>query len=212
MWALLPGRRAGVWNALAGRLWSRTTSYLYRTLAQLAGVSEAELRRLVRISFAKVAEYQKRGAIHFHAMGHKSASITLDRYGHLFPEELDHMADRLDRCMRRLACTQRVPTPRWPPLDNAKRQVSDLPLLVEVGRLELHRTARLRSRSGDCRSSDLRVLRTSADAGARCCPSFAGRLRTQHGPAPLGHGRLRHGRSLGCGGMAGPCCGVPVTR
>ena len=86
-----------LWNALAGRLWSRTTIYLYRTLAQLAGVSEAELRRPVRISFAKVAEYQKRGAIHFHAIGHKSASITLDRYGHLFPEELDHMADRLDR-------------------------------------------------------------------------------------------------------------------
>jgi hypothetical protein len=32
-----------------------------------------------------------------HHLGHKSAAITLDRYGHLFPEELDHLADRLDR-------------------------------------------------------------------------------------------------------------------
>jgi hypothetical protein len=32
-----------------------------------------------------------------HQLGHKSASISLDRYGHLFPEELDHLADRLDR-------------------------------------------------------------------------------------------------------------------
>ena len=32
--------------------------------------------------------------IHEH-LGHKSASITLDRYGHLVPEELDHLADRL---------------------------------------------------------------------------------------------------------------------
>jgi integrase len=32
-----------------------------------------------------------------HHLGHKSASITLDRYGHLFPEELDHLVDRLDR-------------------------------------------------------------------------------------------------------------------
>jgi hypothetical protein len=47
-----------LWNALAGRLWSRTTIYLYRALAQLAGMSEETLRRLVRISFAKVAEYQ----------------------------------------------------------------------------------------------------------------------------------------------------------
>jgi hypothetical protein len=57
-----------LWNALAGRLWSRTTIYLYRALAQLAGMAEAELRALVRISFAKVAEYQKRGAVHFHAI------------------------------------------------------------------------------------------------------------------------------------------------
>jgi hypothetical protein len=47
-----------LWNALAGRLWSRTTIYLYRTLAKVAGMTEAELRREVRISFAKVAEYQ----------------------------------------------------------------------------------------------------------------------------------------------------------
>jgi hypothetical protein len=63
-----------LWNALAGRLWSRTTIYLYRTLAKAAGVTEAELRRLVRISFAKVAEYQKRGAVHFqrrHPPGHR---------------------------------------------------------------------------------------------------------------------------------------------
>jgi hypothetical protein len=49
-----------LWNALAGRLWSRTTIYLYRALAQLVGVTGGELRRLVRVSFAKVAEYQKR--------------------------------------------------------------------------------------------------------------------------------------------------------
>ena len=57
-----------LWNGLAGRLWSRTTIYVYRALAQLVGVPEGELRRLVRISFAKVAEYQKRGAVHFHAI------------------------------------------------------------------------------------------------------------------------------------------------
>jgi Replication initiator protein, pSAM2 len=57
-----------LWNALAGRLWSRTTIYVYRALAQLAEVTEGELRTLVRVSFAKVAEYQKRGAVHFHAI------------------------------------------------------------------------------------------------------------------------------------------------
>jgi integrase len=29
-------------------------------------------------------------------LGHASATVTLDRYGHLFPDELEHLADRLD--------------------------------------------------------------------------------------------------------------------
>jgi integrase len=29
-------------------------------------------------------------------LGHASASVTLDRYGHLFPDELEHLADRLE--------------------------------------------------------------------------------------------------------------------
>ena len=52
----------------AGRLWSRTHHLPVPHLAQLAGLTERELWRLVRISFAKVAEYQKRGAVHFHAI------------------------------------------------------------------------------------------------------------------------------------------------
>jgi hypothetical protein len=64
-----------LWNALAGRLWSRTTIYVYRALAQLVGLTEGELRRLVRVSFAKVAEYQKRGAVHFHAIIRLDAAI-----------------------------------------------------------------------------------------------------------------------------------------
>jgi hypothetical protein len=40
-------------------------------------------------------------------------------------------------CMRRLLCTQRVPTLRWRPSGKAKGLVTDQALLVEVGRLEL---------------------------------------------------------------------------
>ena len=29
-------------------------------------------------------------------LGHKSATMTLDLYGHLFPDQLDDVADRLD--------------------------------------------------------------------------------------------------------------------
>ena len=78
-----------------------------------------------------------------HHLDHKSASITPDRYGHLFPEELDHLADRLDGCTQTLLCTQRVPTLRWPPSGKAKGLVSDQALLVEVG--DSNSTARLSS-------------------------------------------------------------------
>jgi hypothetical protein len=42
-----------LWNALAGRLWSRTTIYLYRALARLVGSSEATVRELVRVSLPR---------------------------------------------------------------------------------------------------------------------------------------------------------------
>jgi integrase len=29
-------------------------------------------------------------------LGHKTATLTLDRYGHLFPDDLDRIADALD--------------------------------------------------------------------------------------------------------------------
>jgi hypothetical protein len=57
-----------LWNALAPELWRRTTIAVQRALARLAGLQEEELRRLVRVSYAKVAEFQQRGAIHFHAV------------------------------------------------------------------------------------------------------------------------------------------------
>jgi hypothetical protein len=57
-----------LWNATAPELWRRTTIYLRRALARLAGQTPTALARRVRVSYAKVAEYQARGAIHFHAV------------------------------------------------------------------------------------------------------------------------------------------------
>jgi hypothetical protein len=100
-----------LWNALAGRLWSRTTIYLYRTLAQLAGVSEGELRRLVRISFAKVAEYQKRGAVHFHAIIRLDAATDCGCPACVVPPPSGFTAEQLERAVRRAAAAVAVPCP-----------------------------------------------------------------------------------------------------
>jgi Replication initiator protein, pSAM2 len=103
-----------LWNALAGRLWSRTTIYLYRALAQLAGLSEAELRALVRISFAKVAEYQRRGAVHFHAIIRLDAATDYACPSSVAPPPPGFTADLLERAIRHAAATVSLVCP---PLD-----------------------------------------------------------------------------------------------
>ncbi|MET7896871.1 replication initiator [Streptomyces mirabilis] len=59
---------AVLWNAHAGPLWRRFSTYLRREVAKRAGLSQRAFRQYARVSFAKVAEYQKRGAVHFHAV------------------------------------------------------------------------------------------------------------------------------------------------
>ncbi|MFG2194456.1 replication initiator [Streptomyces sp. NPDC048639] len=59
---------AVLWNAHASKIWARFSIYLRREVAKRAGLSQRAFRHHARISFAKVAEYQRRGAIHFHAV------------------------------------------------------------------------------------------------------------------------------------------------
>ncbi|MEH0585603.1 replication initiation protein [Streptomyces sp. B21-106] len=61
-------RDAVLWNAHAGALWARFTTYLRQQLASRAGIGRSELRHCLKVSYAKVAEYQRRGAVHFHAV------------------------------------------------------------------------------------------------------------------------------------------------
>ncbi|GAA2607698.1 replication initiator [Actinomadura fulvescens] len=57
-----------LFNALAPELWRRFTLALRRYLARAAGLTHKELRETLTVSFAKVAEYQRRGVVHFHAV------------------------------------------------------------------------------------------------------------------------------------------------
>ncbi|WP_329546776.1 plasmid replication initiator protein [Streptomyces sp. NBC_01356] len=57
-----------LWHAHAGELWNRTTRAIRRHLATAAGITQSWVGEHLRLSFAKVAEYQRRGAVHFHAI------------------------------------------------------------------------------------------------------------------------------------------------
>ncbi|WAU86143.1 replication initiation protein [Streptomyces sp. Qhu-G9] len=70
--ALAPDRYdyagAVLFNNFAGDLWRRFTIYLRREIAARAGLTQSALKEVCRVSFGKVAEFQKRGAVHFHAV------------------------------------------------------------------------------------------------------------------------------------------------
>ncbi|WP_327364560.1 replication initiator protein RepSA [Streptomyces sp. NBC_01296] len=59
---------AVLWNNHASELWRYFTIYLRREIAARAGITQKAAREQSRVSFGKVAEYQKRGAVHFHAV------------------------------------------------------------------------------------------------------------------------------------------------
>ncbi|MEV5533843.1 replication initiator [Streptomyces prunicolor] len=57
-----------LWHAHAGLLWDRFATAVRRHLASAAGIPRSRLGEYLVVSFAKVAEFQKRAAVHFHAV------------------------------------------------------------------------------------------------------------------------------------------------
>ncbi len=57
-----------LFNACAPELWRRFTITLRRTLARRAGLTSEAFAAQVRVSYAKLAGYQRRGVVHFHAI------------------------------------------------------------------------------------------------------------------------------------------------
>ncbi|MEV4021087.1 replication initiator [Nonomuraea angiospora] len=57
-----------LFNAISPELWRRFTLALRRRFARLNGLTIKALREQASIAFAKVAEYQRRGVVHFHAV------------------------------------------------------------------------------------------------------------------------------------------------
>ena len=93
-----------LFNANAGALWSRFTTGVRRTLAELAGLTRSEFADRATVAFAKVAEYQVRGVVHFHAV------IRLD--GPEASAPLPWATDALlEQAVRKAVAFTRVTTP-----------------------------------------------------------------------------------------------------
>ncbi|GCB48565.1 plasmid replication initiator protein [Streptomyces sp. NL15-2K] len=57
-----------LWHAHASKLWDRFVIDVRRRLATSAGIVQSRFAQHARLSFARVAEYQKRAAVHVHAV------------------------------------------------------------------------------------------------------------------------------------------------
>jgi hypothetical protein len=99
---------AVLFNAYAPELWRRLTQDVTRQLAHRAGLSQRQLRELVRLAFVKVAEGQRRGLVHFHAV------FRLDAAGdplHVAPPPARFTAEMLAGAIRAAAARVEVTTP-----------------------------------------------------------------------------------------------------
>ncbi len=96
-----PGHIAFNWHA--PELWRRFTIAVRRALAHITGLTAAEFGRRCRVSFVKVAEFQRRGVVHFHAL------IRLDAPDEDYqPPQISVDAADLARAIRQAAAHVRL--------------------------------------------------------------------------------------------------------
>lgn len=98
-----------LWHASAGELWNRFCHTMRRHLATAAGITQTAFKKHLTLSFAKVAEYQKRGAVHFHAV------VRLDGPdGPESPPPARVTAQLLEQAVRSAADSVEIHTPYSP--------------------------------------------------------------------------------------------------
>jgi uncharacterized Zn-finger protein len=93
-----------VWNGYAGELWRRTTNTANRLLRRLGQRNGVRLR----LSYAKVAEFQRRGVAHIHAMIRLDGIDPLDPTAVIEPPPsitAGHLAQLLADAMRSASFT-----------------------------------------------------------------------------------------------------------
>ena len=100
-----------VWNNTAGELWRRTKQAIERHLNQLA--RHRHLPYGVRVSHGKAAEYQARGAVHFHVLL-RLDGLDADDPGRLLPPPPGITAADLEDATRHAAATITCQTPPHP--------------------------------------------------------------------------------------------------
>ncbi len=102
---------AVVWNNALSELWRRTTIYLPRALARRTGMTQKALRELVRVSYVKVAEYQRRGLVHLHVVIRLDRAMPTYRAADVKPPPDRFSVGLLEDALRAVVDEVRAPLP-----------------------------------------------------------------------------------------------------
>ena len=106
-----------VWQWWAPDLWRRFTITLRRLVAKTLGVPASALTEVATVQYAKVAEYQLRGVVHFHALVRLDGPRTPDGFA---PAPPALGAARLVDLIHQAAASVRLTVPGVDPSDPAR--------------------------------------------------------------------------------------------
>jgi hypothetical protein len=105
-------RGAVIWNNQLGELWRRTGSiYLPRILARHLDITQTRCEQLVRVAYAKVAEYQKRGLVHLHVVARLDRAMPNYRGDELRPPARRFSGELLEHAIRDAVAEVSAPIP-----------------------------------------------------------------------------------------------------
>jgi hypothetical protein len=102
---------AVVWNNALSELWRRTTIYLPRALARLTEMTQKAFRQLVRVSYVKVAGYQRRGLVHLHVVIRLDRAMPAYRVAEIHPPAQRFDVELLEHALRAVVDQVRAPLP-----------------------------------------------------------------------------------------------------
>jgi len=103
---------AVTWNNTLGALWRYTTIYVPRCMADRAGMTQAALRERVRVAYARVAEYQRRGLVHLHVLARLDRAMPDYRSDELHPPARRFDVNLLEHSIRDAVQTVSAPVGR----------------------------------------------------------------------------------------------------
>jgi hypothetical protein len=99
---------AVVFNATVGELWRRVTIYARRHLAYVLGLTERDLAEQLRLSYVKVAELQRRGVVHLHAIVRADSAERDELLPPGIPVTPGLLTEALVRAVRAVSVTREV--------------------------------------------------------------------------------------------------------